>query len=50
MSSPLFADDVLFLQRLLKAQGLYTDKLDGDWEPHTEKAVTATKDQVKRVK
>lgn len=39
MSSPLFPDDILFLQRLLKAQGLYTDILDGDWGPNTNKAV-----------
>lgn len=39
MSSPLFTDDVLFLQRLLKSQGLYADDLDGDWGPNTDKGV-----------
>jgi len=38
MSSRLFADDVLFLQRLLCAEGLYLDELDGDWGPNTEMA------------
>jgi peptidoglycan L-alanyl-D-glutamate endopeptidase CwlK len=38
MSSRLFADDVLFFQRLLKSEGLYTKKLDGIWGPYTEKA------------
>jgi peptidoglycan LD-endopeptidase CwlK len=41
MSSPLFFDDVLFLQRLLKSQGLYSDDLDGDWGPNTDKGVKA---------
>lgn len=41
MSSPLFPNDVLFLQRLLRAEGLYLDKLDGDWGKHTEAAVQA---------
>lgn len=41
MSSPLFPNDVLFLQRLLRAEGLYLDDLDGDWGPHTEAAVQA---------
>lgn len=39
MSLTLFANDVLFLQRLLRAEGLYLDKLDGDWGPHTEAAM-----------
>lgn len=38
MSSPLFADDILFFQRLLRADGLYLDALDGDWGPRTEAA------------
>ena len=41
MSSPLFPNDVLFLQRLLRAEGLYLDSLDGLWGPHTEAAVQA---------
>jgi peptidoglycan L-alanyl-D-glutamate endopeptidase CwlK len=39
MSLSLFPDDVLFLQRLLRAEGLYLDELDGDWGPNTEKAI-----------
>jgi len=38
MSARLFADDVLFFQRLLKSEGLYTKELDGIWGPFTEKA------------
>ena len=41
MSSPLFPDDILFLQRLLKSQGLYSDTLDGEWGPNTDAGVTA---------
>ena len=41
MSAPLFADDILFFQRLLRADGLYTAKLDGKWGPKTEKAAKA---------
>jgi peptidoglycan L-alanyl-D-glutamate endopeptidase CwlK len=41
MSAPLFADDVLFFQRLLRAQGLYMDDLDGLWGPRTEAAALA---------
>lgn len=38
MSARLFPDDVLFFQRLLKSEGLYTKELDGMWGPFTEKA------------
>lgn len=38
MSLQLLADDVLFFQRLLRAEGLYLDELDGDWGPNTENA------------
>lgn len=38
MSFKLFSADVLFFQRLLRAEGLYLGKLDGDWGPNTEKA------------
>jgi peptidoglycan L-alanyl-D-glutamate endopeptidase CwlK len=41
MSNALFADDIVFLQRLLKSAGLYTDTIDGDWGPNTDAAVTA---------
>lgn len=38
MSEPLFGDDVLFQQRLLKAAGLYPGALDGLWGPITDRA------------
>lgn len=38
MSRHLFGDDVIFHQRLLKAQGLYGGALDGCWGPMTEAA------------
>lgn len=38
MSAPLTREDVLFTQRLLKSQGLYTGRLDGSWGPKTEAA------------
>ncbi len=38
MSARLFPDDVLFFQRLLRSEGLYTYELDGIWGPFTEKA------------
>lgn len=38
MSLYLFEDDILFFQRLLRAEGLYLDELDGDWGPNTENA------------
>ena len=41
MSDRLFADDVIFLQRLLKSGGLYTDRIDGIWGPNTDAAVNA---------
>lgn len=41
MSAPLFADDVLFFQRLLRAEGLYMGALDGLWGPITEAAANA---------
>ncbi len=38
MSRHLFGDDVIFHQRLLKAQGHYGGALDGRWGPLTEAA------------
>lgn len=38
MSRHLFGDDVIFHQRLLKAQGLYRGALDGRWGAMTEAA------------
>ncbi|MFO1314660.1 MAG: M15 family metallopeptidase [Burkholderiales bacterium] len=39
MSARIFADDILFFQRLLRSDGLYLDDLDGIWGPITEAAV-----------
>lgn len=39
MSARIFPDDVVFLQRLLRTDGLYAGDLDGDWGPLTETAV-----------
>lgn len=39
MANSLFKEDVLFLQRLLRAEGLYSDTLDGLWGQRTEAAV-----------
>ena len=41
MSKRLFPEDVLFFQRLLKADGLYQGELDGLWGPLTEAATQA---------
>jgi len=38
MSLTIANEDVLFLQRLLRADGLYRGELDGDWGPQTEAA------------
>lgn len=38
MSARLFRDDVVFYQRLLKAEGLYRKRLDGIWGRFTERA------------
>jgi len=38
MGATLFEDDILFVQRLLKVQGLYRGKLDGAWGPKTDAA------------
>lgn len=38
MSQTLLKQDVLFYQRLLKCNGLYTAKLDGSWGPKTDAA------------
>ncbi|HVR40235.1 MAG TPA: M15 family metallopeptidase [Thermoanaerobaculia bacterium] len=40
MTAPLSKAEILFQQRLLKAQGIYDGKLDGAWGPKTEAAVT----------
>lgn len=41
MSNRLFENDVIFLQRLLKSSGFYTDTIDGIWGPNTDAAVNA---------
>lgn len=41
MSANLSTEDVLFLQRLLKSQGLYDGDLDGLWGSQTEAAESA---------
>lgn len=38
MSAPLSREDILFRQRLLKAEGYYTGKLDGAWGPKMHSA------------
>lgn len=49
MSQPLASEDVLFLQRLLRAEGLYKGKLDGDWGPQTEAAQAAFEDGARQL-
>ncbi len=39
MSARLFKDDVVFMQRLLKASGVYQGRIDGTWAAETESAV-----------
>lgn len=38
MSAPLFPGDILFMQRLLRAEGLYRGPLNGKWGPATDRA------------
>lgn len=49
MSYELFGDDVLFFQRLLKAEGLYKKRLDGIWGKFTEKATNRFNDKSERI-
>lgn len=39
MSTRIFGEDVLFMQRFLKSCGFYQGDLDGDWGPITDTAV-----------
>jgi peptidoglycan L-alanyl-D-glutamate endopeptidase CwlK len=39
MSAPLFAPDIVFLQRFLKSSGFYQGDIDGDWGPLTDAAM-----------
>ncbi len=41
MNTTLFPDDILFTQRILKAEGMYRGELDGIWGPLTEEGATA---------
>lgn len=41
MSAPLFKDDILFLQRMLRAEGLLTTRISGRWDAATEAAIGA---------
>jgi peptidoglycan LD-endopeptidase CwlK len=45
----MFGDDVLFLQRLLKSAGFYTDALDGDFGPRTDEALRRFEDETDRI-
>ena len=49
MSTTLFPNDILFTQRMLKAEGLYTGALDGIWGPLTEKAANAFDQQSRKI-
>jgi peptidoglycan LD-endopeptidase CwlK len=42
-------ENVLFLQRLLKSQGLYTGRLDGSWGPKTEAAVVESESRANQL-
>ncbi|MFM9913724.1 MAG: M15 family metallopeptidase [Methylophilaceae bacterium] len=50
MSARLFTDDILFFQRILKAERLYTGKLDGDWGSRTETAAQQFMQQSEQIK
>lgn len=50
MSARLFTDDILFFQRILKAEGLYAGKLDGNWGPKTEAAAQAFMQKSEQIK
>ncbi len=50
MSYQLFKDDVLFFQRLLTAEELYTKALDGVWGGYTEEAVTEFERQSRQIR
>ncbi len=50
MSFKLFEHDVLFFQRVLRAEGFYTGKLDGSWGPNTEKAANLFLEKSEQIK
>jgi peptidoglycan L-alanyl-D-glutamate endopeptidase CwlK len=49
MSAPFTREDVLFTQRLLKSQGLYTGRLDGSWGTKTDAAVMAAEARANQI-
>ena len=49
MSYELFGEDVLFFQRLLKAEGLYKKRLDGIWGKYTEHAANRFNKESERI-
>lgn len=49
MSNRLFADDILFSQRLLSCCGLYGGKLDGQWGPVADAADQAFHDRCDQI-
>lgn len=49
MSLPLASDDVLFMQRLWRAEGLYKGKLDGEWGPQTEAVQQVFESESRRI-
>jgi len=50
MSARLFADDVVFFQRLLKAEKLYKKALDGIWGPFTERAANQFEERSEQIR
>ena len=50
LSNLLFQDDVLFLQRLLRSEGLYLDTLDGVWGAVTEAAAERHEEAAKALR
>lgn len=50
MSAPMLTKDILFFQRLLHADGLYQDDLDGQWGPKTEKASLAFDQRAEQIR
>lgn len=49
MSTRMFGDDVLFLQRFLKSAQLYTGRLDGIYGPKTDAAVQSYETKSKEI-
>ena len=49
MSYELLGEDVLFFQRLLKAEGLYKERLDGIWGKYTERAANKFNEKSEKI-